>query len=448
MAFQFSVHPASSSSSGPSSPTESISSLPSVSSSYFFSSAAPSPPHPPVDIAHTHRLIIPSLALPEPLHVPSPYGKTLGDLRLLILTDPSTDDVTDALFRDNEDIVDVTSWEAKEYGNLIHASTDWIEHTDRHGLHKFEPARNVEIVKLSATAAPDDLSTLIHAPFNTLSEILDPHHPPSAALANLIASPWTPLYTALVVCSNSDEASSSKYNALIDILAPHIPIIVLPHLSSSSHSRLHTSSFRPSSSFALREGLFRSPETLSTLRYEAADRFLRWREVERSVKGIREYAVEDIRLSSLLTRHTSDVNPEGNAGIKWDKAKWEAEWEHRLSEDVASLRRGTITNRPHSQPSTPSCTGPYFDPLPVSSLFVLSLSTLYDSFFTPARKRLVNAFSVCRKSLSSSFAPDQSATPSPYAARSVPSLLADPQVRMAMVGSLCIGIGIGLFIRP
>jgi hypothetical protein len=39
---------------------------------------------------------------------------------------------------------------------------------------------------------------------------------------------------------------------------------------------------------ALRAGLFHSPETVALLRSEAADRFLRWREVEKAVEGIWE----------------------------------------------------------------------------------------------------------------------------------------------------------------
>lgn len=50
------------------------------------------------------------------------------------------------LLDDNEDVVDRGTWEDTSDGSFLCASTDWIEHRDPHGLEKFEPARNVEII--------------------------------------------------------------------------------------------------------------------------------------------------------------------------------------------------------------------------------------------------------------------------------------------------------------
>ena len=162
------------------------------------------------------------------------------------------------------------------------------------------------------------------------------------------------------------------------------------------------SSFRPSSPSALRNGLFRSPETLSSLRYEAAERFLRWREVERAVENI-----------AVIHRETAHYVAEKSQG--WDKARWEAEWEMRLSQDVATrTREGTVTARP----DTISPPAPCVDPLHLSSLLSLSLSVL-----EPIRDRL-------QKSMSSVWAK-----------------LSDGEVRVALLSSFCIGIGIGLMIR-
>ncbi len=91
------------------------SSLPSVSSSFFFSSSAAGSPgrshpssypssHPQSDHEHDHDhdqdhdhqgrhhrrvheqgLIIPSLSLPDALRRPTPFGQTLGDIRILVL---------------------------------------------------------------------------------------------------------------------------------------------------------------------------------------------------------------------------------------------------------------------------------------------------------------------------------------------------------------------------
>ena len=145
----------------PDSPSsDSVSSFPSVSSSFFFSSAAASPPHsqPQSDHARqsTQGLIIPSLSLPEALHHPTPYGQTLGDLRLLVVG--GKDFLAKLLLEDNEDIVDKGIWEDAGFGRLRRASTDWIVHRDAHGLEKFEPTRNVQIHELPGYECNDNVS--------------------------------------------------------------------------------------------------------------------------------------------------------------------------------------------------------------------------------------------------------------------------------------------------
>jgi hypothetical protein len=147
------------------SPSDSVSSLPSVSSSFFFSSAAASPPRSNPSLDHTKEsaqgLIIPSLTLPSPLRRPTPYGQTLGDLRLLVVGSKGSGKsyLSGSLVEDNEDVVEVGSWEDGEDGySILHASTDWIEHSDAHGLEKFEPSKNVEIIKLPGYEHHDDVS--------------------------------------------------------------------------------------------------------------------------------------------------------------------------------------------------------------------------------------------------------------------------------------------------
>ncbi|KAF8843439.1 hypothetical protein BDN67DRAFT_1066826 [Paxillus ammoniavirescens] len=394
----------------PGSPSESISSLPSVGSSFFLSSAAASPPHsqPHSDHAResTQGLIIPSLTLPEALPRPSQYGKTLGDVRLLVIGDGAEDRtlVSSLLLDDNEDVVDIGTWDETSDGYVLRASTDWIEQRDAHGLEKFEPSRNFEIVT-SHGVQPNASSILpmIQSPFHSLVEIVDRRCQPSAALANLIASPWTPLYTALIILSTSGP--STVEDNLIDMLAPQIPVVVLRHGPDQTRfpSRPHMSSFRPASAFALRNGLFRSPETLSSLRYEAAERFLRWREVER--------AVENLGASHREAVHYISEKVHG-----WDKAKWEAEWEIRLSQDVATrAREDDVTGRPDRVSRPPV---PCVDPLHWSSLVSFSLSLL-----DPVKALLRRSTSEFLEKLS------------------------DGEVRVALLGSFCIGLGIGLMIR-
>ena len=138
----------------------SVSSLPSIGSSFFYSSAAASPPHihvgeePPEDSAL--RLVIPSLTLPVTLPHPSPYGQTLGDLKLLILGSKGIGKTTLAnlLLESNDDIVHVSGWE----GNVLTASTDWLDNDDNVGLEKYEPAMNVQITEIPGYDPQEDVS--------------------------------------------------------------------------------------------------------------------------------------------------------------------------------------------------------------------------------------------------------------------------------------------------
>jgi hypothetical protein len=142
----------------PDSPSgESVSSLPSVSSSFFYSSGAASPGHQHSDHSRGEadqlRLVIPSLTLPPALPHATTYGQTLGDLKLLILGGKGIGKTTLAnlLLESNDDVVEIGGWEYFDEecrANVLRASTDWIEHGDAHGLNNFEPARNVEIIEL------------------------------------------------------------------------------------------------------------------------------------------------------------------------------------------------------------------------------------------------------------------------------------------------------------
>ena len=171
-----------SSPSPPDSPsTDSVSSLPSVSSSFFFSSsAAASPPHHGYNsrfgssrqseqgLDQEHGLIIPSLTLPDALRRPTPFGQTLGDLRLLVLGAQGAGKsfLTGLLMEDNEDVVEVGTWEDSDdhTGKVLKASTDWVEVKDGLGLERFEPLRNVEIVELPGYGYDTDVSHVIFSP--------------------------------------------------------------------------------------------------------------------------------------------------------------------------------------------------------------------------------------------------------------------------------------------
>jgi hypothetical protein len=148
----------------PDSPSSgSVSSFPSVSSSFFFSSTAPSPPQSQPPSGHlrelTEGLIIPSLTLPSALRRPTAYGQTIGDLRIVVLGNQGAGKtfLANLLLEDNEAVVDFGTWENTEHGKVLYASTDWIEHSDAHGLEKYEPTRNIEVIELSSYVPTSDV---------------------------------------------------------------------------------------------------------------------------------------------------------------------------------------------------------------------------------------------------------------------------------------------------
>ncbi|THH21410.1 hypothetical protein EW146_g127 [Bondarzewia mesenterica] len=419
---------------------DSISSFPSLSSSFFFSSAAASPPHShshlDQDRGSTHSLIIPSLTLPSALRPPTPYGKTLGEVRLLILGGEisGSSSLSSMLLESNEDVVDVGMSEPTENGFVQRASTDWIEHRDAHGLEKFEPSNNIEILELPGYNLNLDLDSvvqsirsIVHGPFDDIARVIDPHCSPSTLLSNLIASPSTPLYTALIVFT---PTLSPRDRTIVEALSADIPIIILPPLPSQICPQLRLSSFHPVSALALCAGLFRSPEKLTLVRTEAADRFLRWREVERAVRTVHQARSTVLANQSPTPSHhisgtdpnlsyftdvgeTRDVDAKGD---RWNKANWEAEWDSTLSRDVARrLREYTITSAPpalsHSSPSS-SCIPAAFDPLHLPSLLVFSLS-----LFAPLKERIAQV------------------------------QVTGGRLGFLIVGTLCAGIGIGLALR-
>lgn len=149
----------------PDSPSgDSVSSFPSVTSSFFFSSAGASPPHTHSDHGHgapSSQLIIPSLTLPTALRRPTVYGQTVGELKLLVLGARGTGKSTlvNQLITvdENEDVLDCSGWEECNGVLATKASTYWVEHRDAHGLEKFEPSKNVEVVELPGFDASEEV---------------------------------------------------------------------------------------------------------------------------------------------------------------------------------------------------------------------------------------------------------------------------------------------------
>jgi len=86
--------------------------------------------------------------------------------------------LTGLLLEDNEDVVEVGTWEDWEaalpenrglpgttsdidgtfsYGKVLRASTDWIERRDAFGAERYEPTGNVHIVELPGYSQDADV---------------------------------------------------------------------------------------------------------------------------------------------------------------------------------------------------------------------------------------------------------------------------------------------------
>ncbi|KIY67240.1 hypothetical protein CYLTODRAFT_353638 [Cylindrobasidium torrendii FP15055 ss-10] len=375
--------------------SDSVSSFPSVSSSFFHSSAPDSPHHSQPHSEHTRDdtqgLLIPSLALPDALRQPTPYGKTLGELRLLVVG--GKDFLSKLLLDENDEIVDAGEWQTAELGRVRRASTDWIDRRDMHGLEHFEPSRNVEIHELggdpndSASEVVAHVKYLVQTPFQAITEVLDPSCDPSGPAANLLSSPFTPLYSALVLLMPSSPTNFER--TIVEELSSYIPIIALPRIPDDINDAT-LSAFKPPSPISLRYGLFRNPEVISSIRGEAADRFFRWREVSHLTEGIRAR-----RQRTESVRH-----------LHWT----EKDWADYLSYDVAKRLKEDTPNSAESQEGR-ACYEAGFDPLHFTSMVMFALSLL-----GPAK-------------------------------RSIFAFFRDWNVRISILGGFCLGLGIGLRLK-
>ncbi|KAF9647099.1 hypothetical protein BDM02DRAFT_3064787, partial [Thelephora ganbajun] len=326
----------------------------------------------------------------------------------------------------NDDIVHVSGWE----DNVLTASTDWLDHEDNIGLEKYEPALNVQITEVPGYDLQGDVTTvvesvldLIHAQFKPVNDLLNPDSPPSSTLANLLSSSYSPFYTALIILTVTSPTHFDT--SLVEQLSSHIPVIALPPFPPSRRSSQHLSSFRPVNSTTLRSHLFRSPETLSSLRMEAADRFLRWREVRRVHSAL-----------TLSVATTSPILLKGRpcspTRIRWNKADWEAEWDYKLSKEVSDLQKSALPPPSPSKPPSPNnsngCAAYYspttFDPLHLPSIFMFSLSLL-----APLRYRI---FGEPTETLDGSTT-TRSTKPVNWSI-------------LGIVGAFCAGIGLGVLI--
>lgn len=122
---------------------------------------------------------------------------------------------------------------------------------------------------------------------------------------------------------------------LLSLVSTHIPTITLPPTNLNIAGPTH-GIFRPRNTLELRTGLFRSPTTLKTLRYAAAERFEHWREIRAACEEMGGFgAAPGVSTASSIKQRDSD--PERRRKL---------DWELRLSRDVteafsANSQKGT-----------------------------------------------------------------------------------------------------------
>ena len=109
-------------------------------------------------------LVIPSLTLPSALPRPTAYGQTLGELSLLFVGPSGAGKTALAEFLvEADDVVDVGHWEDMpcqgRRARVLHASTDWIEERDAHGLERLEGSSNVRFIELDGFNSSDSVRT-------------------------------------------------------------------------------------------------------------------------------------------------------------------------------------------------------------------------------------------------------------------------------------------------
>ncbi|KAK7007586.1 hypothetical protein R3P38DRAFT_2792368 [Favolaschia claudopus] len=282
--------PSASPPSSPSSPASSVSSFPSVSSSFFFSSAAASPPHPHSEhqgVQHEgegveETLIIPSLALPAPLliqRLPPPHTRTHTLVPLSNRHRPSKSrrsidgPTTRLLVIGDVDAVAAALLPAHPHHHResdVWASAGEEEDEDGSRILRFSGDPAIELVALGGDVSKIDFPRLHHRllrPFHRLARVLAPpsssSFPPFKSrssldldeeveqdddddelLTSLLLSPESPLYTALLVCPPRSSHSPSHAPAQRQSATMHAsePTVTLTSTSTTAISASSSSS--------------------------------------------------------------------------------------------------------------------------------------------------------------------------------------------------------------
>ncbi|KAJ7893567.1 hypothetical protein B0H13DRAFT_2527439 [Mycena leptocephala] len=217
----------------------SVSSFPSVSSSFFFSSAAASPPHvPPLPLEGEGQLIIPELVLPAAHAVPRTPNlkeeeeeKVNGSTTRLLVLGPRAA-VATALCVDNP-----SGWVEEEDGlSVLRAEAAWRD-DDAHDKSKSQSSGTLELVSLGEDVHQLSLPTTTHrilTPFRAIGALLAPpvlsspdREKEEKLLRGMLMGVGVPIYRALVVVSPVPTTTSGAATTAVDSGVP-------PSVSNSS----------------------------------------------------------------------------------------------------------------------------------------------------------------------------------------------------------------------
>ncbi|KZO99134.1 hypothetical protein CALVIDRAFT_596249 [Calocera viscosa TUFC12733] len=244
----------------------------------------------------SRTLVLPSLPWP---HLASPYGETMGEMKLLVVSRLSDGEhrerVRRTLLEENSDVLHVYAPETLPDGRR----TTLAGSTMRTGEIE-EGAKNISVTEAIGYDEHGDVNDAIRSILSTVYEqfrlvqpLLNPTAGPTPQLIDLLASPGSHFYLTCIFLLPHDPTPLE--HTLFRVLEATMPIVSLDvgstssyhvEASSSSHSRrhLHSTHTLPE----LVHLLFRSPQHRDKLRREAASGFLTWWSAER------ESALEDV----------------------------------------------------------------------------------------------------------------------------------------------------------
>lgn len=356
----------------PGTPSSFASDLPisSLSSSLFLSGASSPGPHPPLhEEASSRTLIIPSLTIPQ--YDPA-RGDAVGSVKLWVIGAglPDCQAAAESIVRDAPLISEIGDWIFNGNGvarlqastvSSAHQSLPHSLHHNRWNVEVYVADVSVDSVaqvmilnthyshrSFDSTSQPastvDSILVAIQEPFTCTDRLLNDSEPSTTSFLPLLTSSTTLLHTAVVYLRSSRElfklcyqitnlthvapkASTRHDQVIINELSPYIPVITmpipLPHpygpvlsKASSSPESATTSTVRPKSLTQLRDNLFLNPSTLHHLRIEAAERFLRWRDLNAALRAPESPTVHplDVVGSRELPNNASRPPAHGRVG--------------------------------------------------------------------------------------------------------------------------------------